>query len=92
MEELIARFNVLEQLVREQHELIQTHIFSKKDWLTVPEFAKATGLTAKYVCELCKAEKLQAVKSDERHGPHRTWRIPGKELERYQREGQLTSD
>lgn len=71
--------------------LIQRHLLSVKLWLTVQEFAQAANLNPKYVSELCKTGRLVAAKSEARHGPNFTWRISAKELERYQRDGQMTA-
>jgi excisionase family DNA binding protein len=80
---------LLERLDRIE-QLIKTHILTKQDWLTVQQFAECIGLNSKYVSELCKTGKIMAARSTERHGRNFTWRIRREELERYQREGQMT--
>lgn len=70
--------------------LIKTFLLTKKDWLTVNEFAQAANLNPKYVSELCLTGKIQATKSTARQGKNFCWRIRQQELERYQREGQWT--
>lgn len=81
---------ILERLDRLE-EMLSKVLLAKQEWLTVQEFAKVTGLNSKYVSELCKTGKLIAAKSEERHGPHHTWRIRQTELERYQRDGIVTT-
>jgi hypothetical protein len=65
---------ILNRLERLEH-MIQKHILTTKNWLTVAEFVTAAGLNPKYVSQLCKSGKIEAAKSTARHGPHYTWRI-----------------